>query len=114
MDTRDLFVRYSNGKEIGFYPLSKSNYSNYFTLIPYLLEHNEFNFNAGQINYKLPEVKKILTLSSIIFLNNLSLLEQILEREDIYIQRTTNPIGWNMVQLLRLVICLLTLNILMS
>lgn len=92
MDTRDLFVRYSNGKEIGFYPLSKSNYSNYFTLIPYLLEHNEFNFNAGQINYKLPEVKKILTLSSIIFLNNLSLLEQILE-EKIYIFKELCLIG---------------------
>lgn len=87
-DTRNLFERYSNGKEIGFYPLSKSNYRNYFTLLPYLLEHNEFNFNAGKINYKLPEIKKILTLSSIIFLNNLNLLEQVLEREDVYIQRT--------------------------
>jgi len=60
--------------------------------IPYLLEHDEFNFNAGKINYKPAEIKKILTLSSIIFLNNLNLLEQILERDDIYIQRTM--INW--------------------
>lgn len=76
LDTRDLFVRYSKGKEIGFYPLSQSKYSNYFTLIPYLLDHKEFNFRAGEINYKLPKIKKILTLSSIIFLNNLNLLEK--------------------------------------
>ena len=49
LDTRDLFVRYSKGKEIGFYPLSQSKYSNYFTLIPYLLDHKEFNFRAGEI-----------------------------------------------------------------
>lgn len=56
-NTKDLFKRYSDGKEIGFYPLSQSNYRNYFTLLPYLLEHKEFNFNAGEINYKLPEIK---------------------------------------------------------
>lgn len=58
LDTRDLFVRYSKGKEIGFYPLSQSKYSNYFTLIPYLLDHKEFNFRAGEINYKLPKNQK--------------------------------------------------------
>ncbi len=87
-NTRDLFERYSDGKEIGFYPLSQSTYRNYFTLLPYILEHKEFNFNAGEINYKLPEIKKILTFSSIVFLNDLNLLEQVLEREDVFIQRT--------------------------
>ena len=87
-NTRDLFERYSDGKEIGFYPLSQSNYRNYFTLLPYLLEHKEFNFNAGEINYKLPEIKKILTFSSIVCLNDLNLLEQVLEHEDVFIQRT--------------------------
>ena len=52
------------------------------------MEHEEFNFNAGKINYKPIEVKKILTLSSIIFLNNKNLLEEVLERDDVYIQRT--------------------------
>lgn len=88
VDTRNLFVRYSKGKEIGFYTLSQSKYSNYFTLIPYLLEHKEFKLNAGKINYKPTKIKKILTLSSIIFLNNLNLLEKVLEKEDVYIQRT--------------------------
>ena len=87
-NTKDLFKRYSDGKEIGFYPLSQSNYRNYFTLLPYLLEHKEFNFNAGEINYKLPEIKKILTFSSIVFLNDLNLLEQVLEKKDVFIQRT--------------------------
>ncbi|WP_419776693.1 hypothetical protein [Malaciobacter marinus] len=87
-NARNLFERYSDGKEIGFHPLSQSSYRNYFTLIPYLLEHKEFNFNAGEINYKLPEINKILTLSSIVFLYDLNLLEQVLEREDVFIQRS--------------------------
>lgn len=88
VDTKNLFERYSVGKEIGLYPLSQSNYRNYFTLIPYLLEHTEFNLNAGKINFKPIEVKKILTLSSIVLLHNLNILDKVLERDDVFIQRT--------------------------
>lgn len=91
-DTKDLFQRYSDGKKIGLFPLSQSNYKNYFSLIPFLLESSTYNFNAGKINYKDKSINTILTFSSIIFLHHLGFLEKVLQRKDVYIQRTL--INW--------------------
>ncbi|MFX4235606.1 hypothetical protein ACOL3F_06635 [Aliarcobacter butzleri] len=91
-NTKDLFQRYSDGKEIGLFPLSQSNYKNYFELIPFLLKSNIHNFNAGKINYKDKSINTILTFSSIIFLNHIGYLEKVLERKDVFIQRTL--INW--------------------
>lgn len=90
--TKDLFQRYSNGAEIGLFGLAQHQYHNYFSLIPFLLEHQEINFNAGKINYKPDGINKILTLSSIVFLNHIGYLDRVLHRSDVYIQRTT--INW--------------------
>lgn len=91
-NTKDLFQRYSDGKEIGLFPLSQSNYKNYFELIPFLLKSNIHNFNSGKINYKDKSINTILTFSSIIFLNHIGYLEKVLERKDVFIQRTV--INW--------------------
>lgn len=91
-NTKDLFFRYSNGVEIGLFPLSHSSYKNYFELIPFLLENKTYNFNAGKINHKDKSVNTMLTLSSIVFLNHIGYLEKVLNREDVYIQRTL--INW--------------------
>jgi len=89
---KELFQRYSNGIEIGLFSLSHRSYKNYFELVPFLLESNNINFISGRINFQDKSVNKILTLSSIIFLNQIGYLEQVLQREDIYIQRTV--INW--------------------
>ncbi|MCT7602384.1 hypothetical protein [Aliarcobacter butzleri] len=91
-NTKDLFQRYSDGKEIGLFPLSQSNYKNYFELIPFLLKSNIHNFNAGKINYKDKSINTILTFSSIVFLNHIGYLEKVLKRKDVFIQRTL--INW--------------------
>lgn len=91
-NTKDLFQRYSDGKKIGLFPLSKSSYKNYFELIPFLLESNKYNFNAGKIHYKEESINIILTLSSMIFLNYVGYLEKVLQRKDVFIQRTV--INW--------------------
>lgn len=90
--TKDLFQRYSDGAEIGLFGLAQHQYRNYFSLIPFLLAHKDINFNAGKINYKPDETNKILTLSSIVFLNHIGYLDRALQRSDVYIQRTT--INW--------------------
>lgn len=80
---------YSNGKIISFYNLSNSNYDNFFELIPILYENVSINFDAGYSNLTFESVKKILTLSSIIFIDHLGKLDYVLSRKDIYIQQTT-------------------------
>lgn len=86
--TKDLFQRYSDEIYIGLYALASKTYKNYFTLIPYLLNSKTINFNSLHINYLPKERKKILTLSSIIFLSEINQLEFVLERDDIVIQQT--------------------------
>ena len=88
---KDLFQKYSQGEFYGLYPLAKKDYANYFTLIPYLLEHENYSFNSLKPSF-LVDKKKILTLSSIIFLNHLGYLDEALKIEDIVIQQTT--INW--------------------
>ncbi|QOY53721.1 hypothetical protein HUE87_07355 [Candidatus Sulfurimonas marisnigri] len=85
--TKDLFQRYSDEIHIGLYALAH-DYKNYFTLIPYILNNKTINLNSLHINYLPKERKKILTLSSIIFLNEINQLEVVLKREDIVIQQT--------------------------
>jgi hypothetical protein len=86
--TKDLFQRYSDEKFRGLYALANKNYKNYFTLIPYLLNSKTMNFNSLHVNYLPNEKKKILTLSSIIFLSEINQLEIVLKRDDIVIQQT--------------------------
>jgi hypothetical protein len=86
--TKNLFQRYSDNTFQGLYALAKHDYKNYFTLIPYLLNNQNMNFNSLHVNYLQKETKKILTLSSIIFLNEINQLDLILQREDIVIQQT--------------------------
>lgn len=88
---KDLFQIYSQGDFYGLYPLSKYDYVNYFTLIPYLLEHKDYSLNSLKPSFIIDR-KKILTLSSIVFLNHLNYLDEVLEMEDIVIQQTT--INW--------------------
>ena len=88
---KDLFQRYSQEEFYGLYPLAKHDYANYFTLIPYLLEHQDYSLNSLKPSF-LIDRKKILTLSSIIFLNHLGYLDEILKMKNIVIQQTT--INW--------------------
>lgn len=87
-NTKDLFQRYNDNKFQGLYTLANKDYKNYFTLIPYLLNNHNTNFNSLHINFLPNEQKKILTLSSIIFLNEIDKLEEVLKRDDIVIQQT--------------------------
>ncbi len=88
---KDLFQRYSQEEFYGLYPLAKYNYADYFTLIPYLLKHQDYSLNSLRPSF-LIDRKKILTLSSIIFLNHLGFLGNVLKMENIVIQQTT--INW--------------------
>jgi len=88
---KDLFQRYSQEDFYGLYPLAKHEYANYFTLIPYLLEHQDYSLNSLKPSFIIGR-KKILTLSSIIFLQHLNYLDEVLKMEDIVIQQTT--INW--------------------
>lgn len=88
---KDLFERYTQEEFYGLYPLSKRDYADYFTLIPYLLEHEDYSLNSLKPSFMIDK-KKILTLSSIIFLNHLGYLEEVLKMESIVIQQTT--INW--------------------
>lgn len=78
---------YSNGAKIGFFNLA-GEYEKYFNLVIYLLENNEITFHPCQCNYKDVTVKKLLTLSSIIYLQYYKKLAMVLKREDIFIQYT--------------------------
>jgi|GEM_PF-3173548 len=83
---------YSDGGYISFYNLANGEYKNYFHLINILLNSEDINFHAGENNPQPYEVNKILTFSSIVFLNKIEKLDIVLEREDVYIQQTT--INW--------------------
>ncbi len=86
----ELFEAYSKGNYlIGLYNLAKNDYKNYFTLIPYLL-NLKWNFNSLELNYI--NRPKILTFSSIVFLDELKLLDKVLQRKDILIQKSL--INW--------------------
>jgi len=88
---KSLFERYSQEEFYGLYPLAKHDYANYFTLIPYLLEHKNYSLNSLKPSFMIDK-KKILTLSSIVFLNHLGYLNEVLKMENIVIQQTT--INW--------------------
>ncbi len=81
--------RYSSGDIISFYTLSNKNYDAYFKMIPSLYEDTSINFDAGHLNPTQPNTKKLLTLSSIIFIDHLGKLDYILSKEEVYIQQTT-------------------------
>ncbi len=86
--TKNLFQRYSNNAPYGLYSLAGHDYKNYFSLIPFLLNNESMNFNSLHINHLPQDKKKILTLSSIIFLQEINQLEVVLQRDDIVIQQT--------------------------
>jgi hypothetical protein len=86
--SNNLIKKYSEGKEIGFWSLSKG-YDKYFNLIVKLLEEENLNFNSCRVNFKDKNTPKLLTLSSIIFLNYWDKLATVLKREDVYIQKST-------------------------
>lgn len=86
------FEDYSKGSNISFYNLASGEYKNYFKVIDILLNTDKYNFHSGNNNNQPYEVNKILTFSSIVFLNNINQLNVVLEREDVYIQQTT--INW--------------------
>lgn len=90
--TKGLFQRYSDGIYSGLYNLAQHDYKNYFSLIPYLLNNEGMKFNSLRINYLPHDKKKILTLSSIIFLHEINQLDVVLQRGDIVIQQTL--INW--------------------
>ena len=86
----ELLKEFSDGNNaIGLYSLAKLDYKNYFTLIPYLL-NSKWNFNSLKLNYL--NKPKILTFSSIVFLDALNLLDKVLQRDDIVIQKSL--INW--------------------
>lgn len=89
---KDNLQAYSDGESIPFWQLSKNRYENYFNLVPTLLESPAINFNAGYNNPMPFEVKKILTFSSIVFLDHINMLDRVLARKDIFIQKTT--VSW--------------------
>lgn len=86
--TENQFERYSNEEDIAFWQLTGS-YDKYFNLVVHLIEDETINFNSCRINYQSKKVPKLLTLSSIIFLNYNNILEEVLKKEDIFIQKTT-------------------------
>ncbi|QAB14606.1 hypothetical protein [Hydrogenovibrio thermophilus] len=83
------FDIYSSGGNISFHQLV-GEYKKYFGLIPHILENPNISFNAGRC--RIVDKKKIITLSSIIFLDHIGELDNILTRNDVYIQQTT--IDW--------------------
>jgi hypothetical protein len=89
---KDKLQAYSDGEDIPFWRLAKNRYEGYFSLIPTLLELPDINFNSGHNNPMPFEVKKILTFSSIVFLDHINMLDRVLARKDIFIQQTT--VGW--------------------
>lgn len=88
-DTKDTLLRYSEGADISFYQISGGRYEAYFELIPKLYESDTVNFNTGNSNKTLEDTKKILTLSSIIFIDHMKKLDIVLQRSDIFVQQTT-------------------------
>lgn len=89
---KNTLERYSEGEIISFYNLTHKNYESYFGLIPTLLESSSINFHSCHNNFVPTETKKILTLSSIIFLDHIGRLDYVLSKKDVFIQKTT--IDW--------------------
>jgi len=89
-EDKDAIKAYSDGENVPFYRLSNHSYENYFSLIPNLLENNEINFNAGFNNPQPKSVNKILTFSSILLLEHLNMLDIVLARDDVFVQKTTS------------------------
>jgi hypothetical protein len=85
--SENQFEEYSAGENISFWSLAGS-YDKYFNLIAELLENNTINFNSCKLNMKDVAIPKLLTLSSIIFLNYHKKLATVLSREDVFIQKT--------------------------
>ena len=85
--SENQFEEYSAGENISFWSLA-GTYDKYFNLIAELLENNTINFNSCKVNMKDVSVPKLLTLSSIIFLNYHKKLATVLNREDVFIQKT--------------------------
>ena len=90
-DDRELFEKYTREEFYGLYSLAGEEYANYFTLIPYLLNHENYRLNSLKPSFMIDK-KKILTISSIVFLNYLGYLEQVLKMDNIVIQQTT--VNW--------------------
>lgn len=88
-ESKDTLLRYSEGINIPFYELSGKKYEAYFELIPTLYESNTITFDTGSNNPTMDSTKKILTLSSIIFIDYMKKLDIVLQRSDIFIQQTT-------------------------
>lgn len=86
--TEDIFEKFSNNEDISFWSMT-GTYDKYFELISELLNNEKINFKSCQINFKDKSVPKLLTLSSIVFLNYNNKLENVLKREDVFIQKTT-------------------------
>lgn len=86
--TQDMFQRYSSGDTLGFYNMAGKEYEKYFALIPTLIEDEKITFISNKINVMPISRRKILTLSSIVFLEHINKLDDVLKRDDIYIQRT--------------------------
>lgn len=88
-NNKDNIESYSNGEIISFYNLSNHLYDTYFTLIPALYDDDSINFDAGNVNPTPDDIKKLLTLSSIIFIDHMGKLDYILSKKEMYIQQTT-------------------------
>lgn len=84
---QNIFKKYDENKDVSLYKLSSNQYKNYFSLVPFLIE-NTIRFNSGFVNPKPTSIKKLLTLSSLIMLEHLNMLDEVLKRSDIFIQRT--------------------------
>ncbi|UQB41795.1 hypothetical protein JX580_08975 [Thiomicrospira microaerophila] len=81
---------YNSGGNISFHQLV-GEYKKYFGLIPHILENPNTSFDAGKCRI-VSNKNKIITLSSIIFLDHIDELDNVLTRNDVYIQQTT--IDW--------------------
>ncbi|OHD96721.1 MAG: hypothetical protein A3E21_09425 [Sulfurimonas sp. RIFCSPHIGHO2_12_FULL_36_9] len=86
--TEDQLTSYSDGSEIGFWTLA-GTYEKYFNLVAKLIEDPNLNFISCHMNYKDSSVPKLITLSSMIFLNYHNKLDDVLKRDDVYIQKTS-------------------------
>lgn len=85
---KEIFDNYNSGKFVSFYFLSKACYENYPPLMfRELLEKQENIFDAGK-NICIKDAKKLLSISSLLFLKYLGYLDKVLALENIYVQET--------------------------
>ena len=80
------FTDYSKGNNIAFHQMV-GEYHKYFPLIKELINRKDIKFHAGECFF-VSNIKKILTLSSIIFLDYIGELDYVLSRDDVFIQKT--------------------------